>query len=152
MADRPRVGGPALPQSGDSSVNVWASGVGGKRDLASGGTIGSAREVREDPMSPAVNETYQGWTRQISVPELSQDAPPADGAWRVWELLRGWDQRFALAVDATLAVGFLVLCSGWFLFSRVPHSDLALVAGLTFGAVFGSHWLRLAWRGSRSPV
>jgi signal transduction histidine kinase len=66
---------------------------------------------------------------------LGQDGPPVDGAWRVWETLRSWDRRFALAVDATLAVGLFVLCSGWFLFSKVPQSDLALVAGLTLPLV-----------------
>ena len=86
-------------------------------------------------MSPAVNETYQGWKGPIAVPDVGEDGPPVDGAWRVWELLRGWDQRFAIAVDATVAVGLFVLCSGWFLFSKVSHGDLALVAGLTLPLV-----------------
>jgi signal transduction histidine kinase len=86
-------------------------------------------------MFPAVNDTYHGWTGKTAVPELGEDGPPVDGAWRVWEKLRGWDRRFALAVDAALAVGLFVLCSGWFFFSKVPRSDLALVAGLTFPLV-----------------
>ena len=42
------------------------------------------------------------------------------GTWRVWETLRGWDRRFAIAVDAMLALGLFVLCSGWFVFDKVP--------------------------------
>jgi signal transduction histidine kinase len=82
-------------------------------------------------MFPVVGGAYQQWTGRNGESEFGHDAPPVDGAWRVWEILRGWDQRFAIAVDATLALGLFVLCSGWFLFATVPHNDLWLVAGLT---------------------
>jgi signal transduction histidine kinase len=82
-------------------------------------------------MSPLVGGAYQQWTGQKAESASGRDTPPADGAWRVWETLRGWDQRFAIAVDATLALGLFVLCSGWFFFTPVPHNDLWLVAGLT---------------------
>ena len=82
-------------------------------------------------MFPAVDGTHQGRTARSAMPEFGEDVPPVDGAWRVWETLRGWDQRFAIAVDATLAVGLFVLCSGWFVFTRFPRTDLWLVAGLT---------------------
>jgi signal transduction histidine kinase len=91
----------------------------------------TALEVREDPMFPAVDGTNQGWTGQIAVTNSHEDGPPVDGVWRLWETLRGWDQRFAIAVDATLAIGLFIVCSGWFLFSSVPHHDLGFVAGLT---------------------
>jgi signal transduction histidine kinase len=82
-------------------------------------------------MFAAVDGTNQGWPGRDAAAAIGEDGPPVDGAWRVWEVLRGWDKRFALAVDATLAVGLFVLCSGWFLFSKVPHNDLWLVAVLT---------------------
>jgi signal transduction histidine kinase len=82
-------------------------------------------------MFAAVRGTNQGWPGQDPVTATGEDGPPVDGAWRIWEVLGSWDKRFAIAVDATLAVGLFVLCSGWFLFSKVPHSDLWLVAGLT---------------------
>jgi signal transduction histidine kinase len=82
-------------------------------------------------MFAALNRTNQGWAGQGPPASSSGDSPPVDGAWRLWETLRGWDQRFAIAVDATLAIGLFFLCSGWFLFSKVPHNDLWFVAGLT---------------------
>ena len=91
---------------------------------------GSRSEERPDV--PSVDGTWPGTDRADANPELGEDGPPVDGAWRVWETLRGWDQRFAIAVDATLAMGLFVLCSGWFVFSNGPASDLWLVAGLTF--------------------
>jgi signal transduction histidine kinase len=93
--------------------------------------LSSALEVMEDPMFAAANGTNRGRPGRDAAAALGQDGPPVDGAWRIWEVLRGWDQRFAIAVDATLAVGLFVLCSGWFLFSKVPHDQLWLVAGLT---------------------
>jgi len=77
------------------------------------------------------DRTHRRWADGNAAVHSGEDAPPVDGAWRIWEMLRGWDQRFAIAVDATLAVGLFFLCSGWFLFSSVPHDDLWLVAGLT---------------------
>jgi signal transduction histidine kinase len=97
--------------------------------------LSTALEVREDPMFAAVDGTNQGWPGPDTVAATKEDAPPVDGAWRIWEMLRGWDKRFAIAVDATLAVGLFVLCSGWFLFSKVPHDDLWLVAVLTLPLV-----------------
>jgi signal transduction histidine kinase len=82
-------------------------------------------------MFAAVGGTNQGWPRREEATAPGEDVPPVDGAWRVWEVLRGWDKRFAIAVDATLALGLFVLCSGWFLFSKVPHDHLWLVAVLT---------------------
>lgn len=82
-------------------------------------------------MFPGVGGAYPQWGGQDGEPNFGHDTPPVDGAWRVWETLRGWDQRFAIAVDATLALGLFVLCSGWFVFTSVPHNDLWLVAGLT---------------------
>jgi signal transduction histidine kinase len=93
--------------------------------------MAEALEVREDAMFPTVDGTNQGWSGSVAMTYSKQDGPPVDGAWRLWEILRGWDQRFAIAVDATLAIGLFFLCSGWFLFSKVPHHDLWFVAGLT---------------------
>ena len=50
--------------------------------------------------------------------------------------LRGWDQRFAIVVDAALAVLLFIVCSGWFAFSKVAHVDLWFVAGLTPPLIF----------------
>ena len=87
-------------------------------------------------MVPAVDGTYQGRTGHTETPDFGEEGPPVGGAWRVWETLRGWDRRFAIAVDATLAVGLFLLCSGWFVFDKVPPTDLWLVAGLTLPLMF----------------
>jgi signal transduction histidine kinase len=50
--------------------------------------------------------------------------------------LRGWDQRFAIVVDAVLALALFIVCSGWFAFSKVAHVDLWFVAGLTLPLIF----------------
>jgi signal transduction histidine kinase len=93
-------------------------------------------EVRKDLMFLAMDGTDQARTDRDAVPEFGEDGPPVAGAWRVWETLRGWDKRFAIAVDATLALGLFVLCSGWFVFAKVPPNDLWLVAGLTAPLIF----------------
>ncbi len=87
-------------------------------------------------MSTAVDGTYQGPTGQRVTPDFGDDVSPVGGTWRVWETLRGWDRRFAIGVDATLAIGLFVLCSGWFVFDQVPHNQLWLVAGLTIPLMF----------------
>ncbi len=87
-------------------------------------------------MSPAVDGIYQGRTAQRPMPEFGEDVSPVGGTWRIWETLRGWDRRFAIAVDATLALGLFVLCSGWFVFDKVPHDQLWFVAGLTIPLMF----------------
>jgi signal transduction histidine kinase len=67
---------------------------------------------------------------------MSEFPRPVDGAWRVWERLRGWDQRFAIAVDAALAGALFIVCAGWFVFSTVSPADLWFVAGLTLPLIF----------------
>jgi signal transduction histidine kinase len=84
-------------------------------------------------MSATVDHTQAG---RAGLHWDTVDTPrPSDGAWRIWERLRAWDQRFAIVVDATLALGLFVICSGWFAFSRVSHPDLWFVAGLTLPLV-----------------
>jgi signal transduction histidine kinase len=92
--------------------------------------------VKEDPMSPIVDRAHAGWTQQGPVAGVDEIAPSIDEtgqpvAWRVWERLRDLDQRFALVVDTTLAVGLFLVCTGWFVLSKVSAPDLLLVAGLT---------------------
>jgi signal transduction histidine kinase len=82
-------------------------------------------------MFSTVDPTNPGRKRQTPVPDFGESSQPVDGAWRVWEKMRAWDQRFAIVVDATLAVGLFVLCSGWLVFARISHPDLWFVAGLT---------------------
>jgi signal transduction histidine kinase len=54
-----------------------------------------------------------------------------DGAWRVWEVLRDLDQRFAIVVDTVVALGLFLLCSGQFAHAGTAHPNLWFVAGLT---------------------
>jgi signal transduction histidine kinase len=82
-------------------------------------------------MLPIVDHVHQGSSRPNLVPARHETAPPADGLWRVWETLRSWDQRFAILVDTTLAVGLFVVCSGWFVFAKVSPHEVWFVAGLT---------------------
>jgi signal transduction histidine kinase len=92
-------------------------------------------EVREDPMYDTVDGSKLGWTGPEPAPAAGDTPRPLDGAWLFWERLRAWDQRFAIVVDATLAVGLFVVSSGWFSFSRVSHPDLWFVAALTLPLV-----------------
>lgn len=64
--------------------------------------------------------------------DLGEGGNQVDGAWLLWERLHGWDQRFAVEVDAAWAIGLFLICSGWFIqASRTPHLDIAIVAALT---------------------
>jgi signal transduction histidine kinase len=91
----------------------------------------SVREAREDPMHHSFDGLNTGRVGPKFAPQPVETPRPLDGAWKFWERLRAWDQRFAFVVDATVAIGLFVLCSGWFIFSRVSHPDLWFVAGLT---------------------
>jgi signal transduction histidine kinase len=91
----------------------------------------SVHEVREDPMYQTVDGSSPGSVGPKSAPTGGGTPRPLDGAWQFWERLRAWDQRFAIVVDTTLAVGLFLVCSGWFSFSKISHSDLWFVAGLT---------------------
>jgi signal transduction histidine kinase len=87
-------------------------------------------------MLPTVDRTHPGSKRPNPASEHDGGNPPVDGLWRVWETLRDWDQRFALVVDTTLAGGLFLICSGWFVFAKVPPRDLWFVAGLTLPLIF----------------
>lgn len=64
-----------------------------------------------------------------------ETAQQVDGAWRVWEKLRDWDQRYAPAVDIALALGLFLVCSGWISLPDARHPDIGFVAGLTLPLV-----------------
>jgi signal transduction histidine kinase len=81
------------------------------------------------------NSMFSTGSRTHGEVDVMDDPRPSDGAWRVWEQLRMWDQRFAIVVDATVAVGLFVVCSGWFAFAKVSPSDFWFVAGLTLPLV-----------------
>ncbi|MGO8860405.1 MAG: sensor histidine kinase [Acidimicrobiales bacterium] len=82
-------------------------------------------------MAAILDRTHPESTRQGPTPEGGNPAQPVDRAWRIWERLRGWDQRYAMVVDTTIAIGLFLISTGWFAFAMVPHSDLWFVAGLT---------------------
>jgi signal transduction histidine kinase len=92
----------------------------------------SVQEVKDDPMYQTVDGSNPGSAGLKSAPVAGASPPrPLDGAWQLWERLRGWDQRFAIVVDTILALGLFLVCSGWFSFSKVSHPDLWFVAALT---------------------
>jgi signal transduction histidine kinase len=92
----------------------------------------SVQEVKDDPMYQTIDGSNPGSAGLKSAPVAAGSPPrPLDGAWQLWERLRAWDQRFAIVVDTTLALGLFLVCSGWFSFSKVSHPDLWFVAGLT---------------------
>ena len=75
----------------------------------------SVQDVREDPMYQTVDGSNPGPAAPKSAPVTGGTPPrPLDGAWQLWEQLRSWDQRFAIVVDTTLALGLFLVCSGWF--------------------------------------
>jgi signal transduction histidine kinase len=57
-----------------------------------------------------------------------------EGAWPLWERLRSFDRRHAMAVDVALAGALFLLFSGW-LFETGSTPDVWLVAALTFPLV-----------------
>jgi signal transduction histidine kinase len=91
----------------------------------------AALEVREDPMRHTFDGSNTGRMAPKFAPQSVETPRPLDGAWKFWERLRAWDQRFAIVVDSTVAIGLFIISSGWFSFSRVSHPDLWFVAGLT---------------------
>jgi signal transduction histidine kinase len=91
----------------------------------------AALELREDPMRHTFDGSNTGRMGPKFAPQSVETPRPLDGAWKFWERLRAWDQRFAIVVDATVAIGLFIISSGWFSFSRVSHPDLWFVAGLT---------------------
>ena len=62
--------------------------------------------------------------------------PQADRAWRLWEVLRDFDRRYATLVDIALTVVLFVLCSGWTFTDHAGHPDLLVVAALIFPLAF----------------
>ena len=91
----------------------------------------SVLEVKEDPMYHTVDGSKPGGAGPNPAPSTVETPRPLDGAWQFWERLRAWDQRFAIVVDATLALGLFVVSCGWFSFSKVSQPDLWFVAALT---------------------
>jgi signal transduction histidine kinase len=81
-------------------------------------------------MAAATGPAQPAWTGRDPGPAPGDDLP-VDGVWRVWERLRSWDLRYALAVDTTLALGLFLVCTGWFVFSHVAARDLWFVGALT---------------------
>ena len=90
-------------------------------------------------MAAILDRTHPESTRQGPTPEGGNPAQPVDRAWRIWERLRGWDQRYAMVVDTTIAIGLFLISTGWFAFAMVPHSDLWFVAGLTVPLILRRH-------------
>ena len=85
-------------------------------------------------------QLYPSWLRPATTPDpVAADTgqlPQADRAWRLWEVLRDFDRRYATFVDIALAVVLFVLCSGWTFTDHAGHPDLLVVAALTFPLVF----------------
>jgi signal transduction histidine kinase len=89
--------------------------------------------LRDTPTTPT-------WTRLgpvVRPPEVSRDqGRPADRAWRLWEVLRSFDRRYATGVDAVIAVGLFVLCTGFFVPAHTGLTGLGFSAGLTLPLMF----------------
>lgn len=85
-------------------------------------------------------QLYPSWLRPATtrdpVAAGTGQVPQADRAWRLWEVLRDFDRRYATFVDIALAVVLFVLCSGWTFSDHAGHPDLLVVAALTFPLVF----------------
>ena len=91
-------------------------------------------------MRPSSRHLYPAWlrpgtTRDAAAADTGQ-APQADRAWRLWEVLRDFDRRYATFVDIALTVVLFVLCSGWTFSDHAGHPNLVVVAALIFPLVF----------------
>lgn len=91
-------------------------------------------------MRPSSRHLYPAWLRPATTRDAPAadkgQAPQADRAWRLWEVLRDFDRRYATFVDIALAVVLFVLCSGWTFTDHAGHPDLLVVAALVFPLVF----------------
>ena len=91
-------------------------------------------------MAPSSRHPYPLWLR----PTSAQDSGFAggtsdrqlDGAWKLWERLRGFDRRYATSVDVVLAAALFLVCSLWHIDAGGTRPDLWFVAGLTFPLIF----------------
>ena len=92
-------------------------------------------------MRPSSRHLYPAWlrpgtTRGAVAAADTAEAPQADRVWRLWEVLRDFDRRYATFVDITLTVVLFVLCSGWTFTDHAGHPDLLVVAALIFPLMF----------------
>jgi signal transduction histidine kinase len=62
-----------------------------------------------------------------------------DLAWRIWEALARLDATFAWAVDAAVAIGLCLICSGWIVQVGPPHPAFGFVAALTLPLILRRH-------------
>lgn len=100
------------------------------------------RPGTKDQMRPSSRHLYPAWLRPATATHDADagadtdQVPQADRAWRLWEVLRDFDRRYATFVDIALAVVLFVLCSGWTFTDHAGHPDLVVVACLIFPLVF----------------
>ncbi len=90
-------------------------------------------------MRPSSRQLYPAWLRPGTTRDAAADTgqvPPADRAWRLWEVLRDFDRRYATFVDLALTAVLFVLCSGWTFTDHTGHPDLLVVAALIFPLAF----------------
>jgi signal transduction histidine kinase len=92
-------------------------------------------------MAPSSRHLYPEWLRPrqprgggVATAQLHDRRD--DGARRVWQWLRAFDQRFATLVDLALAVALFLLCSGWLVEPGATRPSLWFVAALVFPLVF----------------
>jgi signal transduction histidine kinase len=94
----------------------------------------------KDQMRPSSRHLYPAWLRPGTTTDAAAadtgQASQADRAWRLWEVLRDFDRRYATFVDIALTGVLFVLCSGWTFSDHVGHPDLLVVAALVFPLIF----------------
>ena len=100
----------------------------------------TSRLGTKDHMRPSSRHLYPAWLRPATTRDAAAaetgHAPQADRTWRLWEVLRDFDRRYATFVDVALTVVLFVLCSGWTFTDHAGHPDLLVVAALIFPLAF----------------
>ena len=97
-------------------------------------------------MRPSSHHLYPRWLRLGTARDGTAggatgiagtaEGPELLGAWRLWERVRSFDQRYGGLVDVALAAALFVLCSGFFFTPPGAPPNLLFIAALTFPLVF----------------
>jgi signal transduction histidine kinase len=97
-------------------------------------------------MRPSSRHLYPQWLRLgtardgaaagAAVIGSTDEGPELLGAWRIWERVRAFDNRYGGLVDVALAAALFLLCSGAFFTPPGVAPNLLVVAALIFPLVF----------------
>ncbi len=90
-------------------------------------------------MSTGDEHSLSWWQRlraKADTPVPRESTQSADGVWRLWNVLRNFDQRFSFWVDTAISLFFFALFASSILVGGHLRYELPFTAGLTFPLMF----------------